>query len=103
MIRRYATVATRAPSRLRTRGKNPISLDHFIQRQRVLALWRSIVRTTSSIADPATKKDMRQFARSEFEQQKNVTDLGHIRYLISSGKTQFDAMKSSLTNAGLLD
>lgn len=36
---------------------------------------------------------MRTFARGEFERNKFVHDLGHIRYLISTGKTQFDSMK----------
>jgi hypothetical protein len=63
---------------------------------------------------------MQQFARAEFEQHRQVTDLvrplagpplrpqlmrlfkGHIRYLISSGKTQYDTMKSSLINSGIL-
>ena len=36
---------------------------------------------------------MRTFARGEFERNKFVYDLGHIRYLISTGKTQFDSMR----------
>lgn len=37
----------------------------------------------ADIADVSTRKEMRQFARAEFEQHRHVTDLGHIRYLIS--------------------
>ncbi|KAH7391691.1 hypothetical protein BKA66DRAFT_568106 [Pyrenochaeta sp. MPI-SDFR-AT-0127] len=102
MLRKYATVASKPPSRLRARGKSPLGLDHFIQRQRALALWRDIVRSTSNIPNEATRKDMRQFARSEFEQHRQVTDLGHIRYLISYGKTQFQTMRGSLINSGVL-
>ncbi|KAF2710364.1 hypothetical protein K504DRAFT_476349 [Pleomassaria siparia CBS 279.74] len=101
MMRHYATVATKAASRLRIRGKT-LGLDHFIQRQRALALWRDILRSTAGIPDTPTRHDMRQFARREFEQHKDVSDLGHIRYLISYGKTQFDSMKSSLVNSGVL-
>ncbi|KAF1845598.1 uncharacterized protein K460DRAFT_111440 [Cucurbitaria berberidis CBS 394.84] len=95
MLRRYATIASKPPSRLRARGKSPLGLDHFIQRQRTLALWREIVRSTANIPDEATRKDMRQFARSEFEQHRHVTDL--------YGKTQFQAMKGSLINSGVLN
>ncbi|KAF2793107.1 hypothetical protein K505DRAFT_245187 [Melanomma pulvis-pyrius CBS 109.77] len=102
MMRSYATVAAKAPSRLRTRGKTPLGLDHFIQRQRALALWRDILRGTAGIPDTVTRSDMRDFARREFLQHRDVTDLGHIRYLISYGKTQFDSMKSSLINSGVL-
>jgi hypothetical protein len=36
---------------------------------------------------------MRAFARAEFEQHRDVQDVGHIRYLISMGRTQFDSMR----------
>jgi len=32
-------------------------------------------------------------AREEFERNKNVTDITQIRYLISTGKTQWDSME----------
>lgn len=37
MLRRYATVATKPPSRLRARGKSPVALDHvsFVQIMKV--------------------------------------------------------------------
>ncbi|KAL5383760.1 hypothetical protein PMIN04_000557 [Paraphaeosphaeria minitans] len=100
--RNYVTVLSNSPSRLRSRGKSPIGLDHFIQRQRALALWKDIVRSTISIADRDMRQEMLRFARAEFEKHRHVTDLGHIRYLISTGKTHFDTMKGSLINSGVL-
>ncbi|KAH7077397.1 hypothetical protein FB567DRAFT_451474 [Paraphoma chrysanthemicola] len=67
----------------------------FIQRQRALALWRDIVRSTANIPDEGARKDMRQFARSEFEQHRSVTDI--------YGKTQFQTMKGTLINSGVLN
>ncbi|KAH8731542.1 hypothetical protein GQ44DRAFT_604786, partial [Phaeosphaeriaceae sp. PMI808] len=67
----------------------------FIQRQRALALWRQIVRSTLNIPDQGARKDMLQFARSEFEQHRKVTDL--------YGKTQYETMKGSLVNSGVLN
>jgi len=32
-------------------------------------------------------------ARDEFERNRNVTDITQIRYLISTGKTQWDSME----------
>ncbi|KAF2013607.1 hypothetical protein BU24DRAFT_424606 [Aaosphaeria arxii CBS 175.79] len=101
-LRGYATIAGKPSSRLRMRGKTPVSLDHFIQRQRALALWREVLRTTASITDMSMRDDMRQHARAEFVQHRTVTDLGHIRYLISEGKTQLDTMKGALINSGVL-
>lgn len=78
------------PSRL---GKPILDLDHFLQRQRVIALWREIVRAIYKIPASATRIEMRDFAREEFERNRHVTELTQIRYLISTGKTQFDSMK----------
>ncbi|KAJ4987832.1 complex 1 protein [Stagonosporopsis vannaccii] len=102
MFRTYATIATKPPSRLQARGKNPLGLDRFIERQKVISLWRDIVRSTNNIPDAATRADMRHFARAEFKQHRHITDLDHIRYLLSTGKTQYQTMKGTLINSGVL-
>ncbi|KAH9986259.1 hypothetical protein F4779DRAFT_611873 [Xylariaceae sp. FL0662B] len=86
-IRSYATGPTR--SRL---GK-VLSLDHFILRSRALSLYRAIIRGTRKISDPTTRAETRSFARAEFERHRDVTDLDHIRYLLSTGKTQWESME----------
>ncbi|KAL2755737.1 hypothetical protein ACRALDRAFT_1064242 [Sodiomyces alcalophilus JCM 7366] len=70
-----------------------LSLDHFIQRSRALALYRDIIRGTARISDDSTKKETRQYVRTEFERHRDVTDIGHIRYLISTGKAEWDGMQ----------
>jgi len=79
-----------AKSRL---GKKALSLDHFLQRSRAISLYREIIRGTRRIADPNTRAESRRFAREEFERHRDVTDLGHIRYLISTGKTEWQGME----------
>ncbi|WDK21699.1 complex 1 protein [Colletotrichum graminicola] len=91
-----------AKSRL---GKKALSLDHvrkrkhispqsqFLQRSRAISLYREIIRGTRRIADPNTRAESRRFAREEFERHRGVTDLGHIRYLISTGKTEWQGME----------
>lgn len=70
----------------------PLSFDHFIQRQRVLALWRDILRSVYKI--PADRRtETVTYARKEFERNKHVHDIQQIRYLISTGKTEFDGMR----------
>ncbi|EER45174.1 predicted protein [Histoplasma capsulatum H143] len=72
----------------------PISIHAlFVQQKRALGLWREIVRATNRIPQSSARDEMRSFARHEFERNKGVTDLAHIRYLISTGKTEFDAMR----------
>ncbi|KAL2210392.1 hypothetical protein CC79DRAFT_1330765 [Sarocladium strictum] len=87
VIRAYATHAR--PSRL----PKALSLDHFLQRSRVISFYRTIIRGTRHIADENTRKETRGFARAEFERHREVTDLAHIRYLLSTGKTEWDAME----------
>ncbi|KAK9779767.1 putative Complex 1 protein [Seiridium cardinale] len=70
-----------------------LSLDHFLQRGRVLSLYRTILRGTRRIGDPGTRSETRNFARAEFERHREVTDLGHIRYLLSTGKTEWESME----------
>ncbi|CAK7269612.1 hypothetical protein SEPCBS119000_003659 [Sporothrix epigloea] len=79
---------TSRPSRLG--GKPVLSLDHFLQRRRALALYRTIVRGTRQISDATTRVETLQYARGEFERHRGVTDLTHIRYLISTGKTEWE-------------
>ncbi|EFW17849.1 predicted protein [Coccidioides posadasii str. Silveira] len=77
----FLSAAVARPSRLRKPA--------FIQRQRALKLWRDIVRGINKIPPSTTRDELRVFARQEFERNKNA----HIRYLISTGKTEFDAMR----------
>jgi len=57
-----------------------------------LSLWRTILRSVYKI--PADRRNETvSYARREFERNKGVSDLGQIRYLISTGKTEFDGMR----------
>ncbi|KAJ5532357.1 hypothetical protein N7504_009420 [Penicillium tannophilum] len=85
-----AAVARSQPSKLK---KPAISLDHFIQRQRVLALWREIVRALNKIPPSTTRSELHSYARQEFERHRDVKDVPHIRYLLSTGKAEFDTMR----------
>ncbi|KAI1138302.1 complex 1 protein-domain-containing protein [Hypoxylon sp. FL0543] len=80
--------ATAVPPKGRL-GKT-LSLDHFLLRSRALSLYRSIIRRTRQIKDPTTRAETRNFARAEFERHRHVTDIGHIRYLLSTGKTEWE-------------
>lgn len=80
-------------SRPRPRLGDTLSLEHFLQRARVLALYRTIIRATRRIPDPATRAETRVMARAEFERNRHVTDLDHIRFLLSTGKTEWENME----------
>ncbi|KAJ5333532.1 uncharacterized protein N7506_007315 [Penicillium brevicompactum] len=68
-----AAVSRTRPSTLK---KPSISLDHFIQRQRVLSFWREIVRALIKVPPSSTRSELRNYARAEFERHRELTDLG---------------------------
>ena len=86
----------------RYKSLRTVGTEQFLQRQRVLALWREIVRALTSkqhtlacigltllcyqedldayacrveIPRSSTRAEMRQYARDEFERNRDVTDL----------------------------
>ncbi|PYH92332.1 hypothetical protein BO71DRAFT_451475 [Aspergillus ellipticus CBS 707.79] len=85
-----ASITRSQSSKLR---KPTVSLDHFIQRQRVISLWREIARALSKIPNSSTRDELHNYARHEFERNRDVTDVQHIRYLISTGKAEFETMR----------
>ncbi len=70
-----------------------LNLSNFLLRQRVIALWRDVVRTTNKIPKgSSSRREMTEFAREEFERNKGVEDPVQIRYLVSTGKTQLETI-----------
>ena len=95
LIRSYATASLGKNPTRSFRHKPPLSLDHFLIRQRVLALYRDILRACYKIPPPA-REEMKLYAREEFEQRKDVEDLRKIRYLLSTGKAEFDKLRGQI-------
>ena len=87
------TLSTTSAPSARIAVKSHLSLSDFLLRQRVLSLWRDIVRAVNKIPkESPTREEMKAFAREEFERNKDVKDTTKIRYLVSTGRTQFDEM-----------
>jgi len=82
-------------ARARTSRSVPdLSLSNFLLRQRVITLWRDIMRATNKISKgSSSRREMKEFAREEFERNKGVDDPVQIRYLVSTGKTQLDQIR----------
>lgn len=86
-----ATIKSFKPSRLPTNKPRPPSLETFIQRGRVLGLYRDILRNLFRI--PKGKRDEPiSYAKNEFARNKHVSDITQIRYLVSTGKAEFETM-----------
>ncbi|KEY65123.1 hypothetical protein S7711_04213 [Stachybotrys chartarum IBT 7711] len=87
LSRGYAT--HRAASKLDA----ALSLDQFIQRGRVISFYRTVMRGINRIGDAQTRAESRRYARDEFERHRHVKDVAHIRYLLSTGKTEWESME----------
>lgn len=57
---------------LRSAAEN---FPQFLQRSRVLSLYRNVLRETRKIQDPSTRDETRVFARQEIERHRNVEDI----------------------------
>ncbi|CAG7935062.1 unnamed protein product [Penicillium nalgiovense] len=77
-----AAISRSQPSKLK---KPSISLDHFIQRQRVLSLWREIMRALIKVPPSSTRTELHKYARDEFERHRSVSDI--------TGKAEFETMR----------
>ena len=98
-----STTAASQPSRTRKPAttKPTLTLEHFLLRQRVLGLYRTIARALAALPrDSAQRRELRAYARAEFERHRAVTDAGKIRYLVSTGKTEFDSMSRYVGEMG---
>ncbi|KXJ89582.1 hypothetical protein Micbo1qcDRAFT_13267 [Microdochium bolleyi] len=92
-LRHYASAAAPPTGRKPTRLGKTLSLEHFVQRARTLAFYRTICRGCGRIQNATARRETLGFARAEFERHRGVSDLAHIRYLLSTGKTEWDGMQ----------
>lgn len=91
LSRPFTTAQSATP---KARQKRLPTLAQFLLRNRVISLYRSIVRATNQIPpSSSTRAEMKKFARDGFEQHREVTEETKIRYLVSTGKTEFEKME----------
>ncbi|KAL8305836.1 hypothetical protein RB601_009274 [Gaeumannomyces tritici] len=96
-LRHYAS----APPRPRNSPRlgQTLDLEQFIRRSKVLALYRSFVRTASKIQDTKTRTETLKYFRDEFESNKHVTDPGQIQHLIQMGRATLGSIERSVNQA----
>lgn len=79
----------------------PLSLEHFLLRSRVLTLYRTILRAIYRIPDKDARRDPVNHAKNEFARNKNVRETAQIRYLVSTGKAEWDGMRRYIEELAL--
>ncbi|KAK9333747.1 hypothetical protein V1520DRAFT_331622 [Lipomyces starkeyi] len=80
---------------------NGPTLAHFMQASAARQLWRKTLRTINALGEPDLKKNMRMWAREEFERHKHERDLGQIKFFIAEGKKQLEVMTETLKRSRL--
>ena len=99
LLRSYATTSPRISQPPPSKKSPPLSLSHFLLRQRALSLYRTIIRACYKIP-PSAREEMKSYAREEFERHKDVDDSRKIRYLLSTGKTEFERLGKQVSEMG---
>ncbi|GLB36313.1 putative complex1_LYR-like [Lyophyllum shimeji] len=55
-----------------------LTLKHFILKQRVLNLYRYVLRASRAIPDPVTRRETVAWIRGEFERDRHLSDVALI-------------------------
>ncbi|XP_026173790.1 LYR motif-containing protein 2 isoform X1 [Mastacembelus armatus] len=77
-----------------------LSLKQFLQRQKVLAIYRSMLRTIGQVPEEADRKYLRDWLRAEFKRNKDTTDQDAIRMMITQARNHLVELQKSLALAG---
>ncbi|CAL8394389.1 LYR motif-containing protein 2 [Gadus morhua] len=76
-----------------------LTLKQFLQRQRVLGLYRSLLRTIREVPDPADRSYLRSWARDEFQRNKTATNPDAIRMMVMQASDHLGELQTSLALA----
>lgn len=70
-------------------------------RQEVLKLYRDIFRNIKCIPEESSRKDLKQWARSDFRANMHHTDELTIKMLLQHGQRSLNELKTSLDLSGI--
>ncbi|XP_062857925.1 LYR motif-containing protein 2 [Trichomycterus rosablanca] len=76
-----------------------LNLKQFLQRQRVLGLYRNMLRTIQQVPDEADRKYLQDWARDEFKRNKEATNQDAIRMMITQAINHLEELRRSLALA----
>ncbi|KAG7460664.1 hypothetical protein MATL_G00201100 [Megalops atlanticus] len=76
-----------------------LSLKQFLQRQKVLGLYRTMLRTIRQVPNEQDRKYLRDWAREEFKRNKGATDQDAIRMMVTQANMHLQDLQKSLALA----
>ncbi|XP_045499119.1 LYR motif-containing protein 2 [Colias croceus] len=76
--------------------KNAMGLKQFLLRQEVLKLYRDIFRTLRKVPDKSTRDELRDWAKTDFKNNKHHTDETVIKSMLHYGRKSLKDLQRSL-------
>ncbi|XP_068617312.1 LYR motif-containing protein 2 [Battus philenor] len=76
--------------------KKALNLKQFLLRQEVLKLYREIFRTLRKVPDETTRLELKDWARSDFKNNKHHTDETAIKSMLFYGRKSLKDLERSL-------
>ncbi|NXJ06113.1 LYRM2 protein, partial [Odontophorus gujanensis] len=73
-----------------------LTLRQFLRRQQVLQLYRRILRAIRDVPSEADRRHLQEWAREEFQRNKDATEEDAIRMMITQGHMQLRELQRAL-------
>lgn len=75
-------------------------MQQFLLRQEVLKLYRDIFRTIRKVPDDSSRKELKEWTRSDFRNNLHHTEEITIKMLLNHGKRSLSELRTSLELSG---
>ncbi|XP_034829003.1 LYR motif-containing protein 2 [Maniola hyperantus] len=76
--------------------KQTLNLKQFLLRQEVLKLYREVFRTIKKVPDESTRLELKEWARTDFRNNKHHSDEAAIKSMLHYGRKSLEDLKKSL-------
>ncbi|EDO41072.1 predicted protein [Nematostella vectensis] len=76
-----------------------LSLKQFMVRRQVLGLYRDLMKALNKIPDKNHQKELKEWTREEFKQNKTETDPAAIQFMITRGQQALREIASTISLA----
>ncbi|XP_038655290.1 LYR motif-containing protein 2 [Scyliorhinus canicula] len=73
-----------------------LSFKQFMHRQKVLSLYRKILKVIDQIPNEGDKQYLKNWARQDFKKNKNATDEDAVRMMFTHGNLQLKELENML-------
>lgn len=76
--------------------RSTLNFRQFLLRSEVLSLYKTFLRTAREIPDETSRKEMIDWIRKDFKQNKHLTDETSIKMMIQYGQRSLKEVESSV-------